>query len=288
MAGERSNGGEPQQEYMSIDEAATELRVSRTNLYYYARQLPHIELKKFSLDRKTYISRSDVERIKVAKGMAAGSSRIATDDVLVFLAGLGLSITPHSDPSYGWGYSWFGGDWDGPYPTSVDALRAAFELADAKAQRLRDMPFPTRVGELCWWDGATWFGARHKEGKLEIQTFDQQENDGYELVQDVIAQREAWLQPADPTDDSKVDEERERARLAALWLTAGLRELQYAIDFIDWRGSRLQADVTVNGIAIGDLLDVYNHYREDNFLAWLHARLANRHISVGRHESEQE
>jgi hypothetical protein len=180
-----------QQGYVSIDEAATELGVSRTNLYYYARQLPNIELKKFPLDRKTYIGRADLERIRVAKGVASSSVRIASEDVLVFLAGLGLAITPHSDPSYGWGYAWFGGDWEGPYPTPVDAIRAAFETADKKARRLRDMPFPTHAGELYWWDGETWFGARHKDNVLEIQTMNNAEkNEGYESVQDVIARRE--------------------------------------------------------------------------------------------------
>jgi hypothetical protein len=271
-----------QQTYISIDEAATELRMSRPNLYYYIRQLPDVELKKFPLDRKTYLSRSDVERIRVVKGVASSSNRVASEDVLVFLAGLGLAVTPHSDPAYGWGYTWFGGDWEGPYPTPVDAIRAAFENTEKKAQRLREMPFPTHAGALYWWDGEAWFGARQRGGILEIHTGNTHENDGYEPVQDVLARREAWLHPAEPTGDEQVDEERERARLAALWLTAGFQALHYAVEPIDWQDAGLQADVIVQGKRIGDLQTVYQHYREDDFLAWLRSRLSNRLTTVNR------
>ncbi len=285
MAEENMN--EPQV-YISIDEASAELQMSRTNLYYYLGQM-EIESKKFSLDRKSYIRRTDVERIKVARGAASTGMRIATDDVLVFLAGLGLAITPHSDPSYGWGFAWFGGAWEGPYPSPVDAIRTAFEQADRKAQSLRDMPFPTHAGELFWWDGESWFGARHKDGKLEIQTFDECQNDGYESVQSVIEQRDAWLQPATPTGNEQQDEERERARLAALWLCAGLRELQYKVDPIDWQHDGLLAQITVNDSPIGDLLTVYNHFREeDSFLKWLREKLSNVINYVGPNRQQQE
>jgi hypothetical protein len=265
---------EPQSGYISIEEAAVELSVSRTNLYYYIGQLNIEPPTRFPLDRRSYIRRSDLERIKVARGAAATSTRITSDDVLVFLAGLGLAVTPHSDPSYGWGYAWFSGDWEGPYPTPVDTIRAAFETADKKAQHLRDMPFPTRAGELYWWDGEEWFGARHKEGELQIRTFNQKENDGYEPVQAVIERRDPWLHPAPPTGDDQADEERERARLAALWLTAGLRELQYKVDEIGWQNEGLHAEVVVNDHSLGDLLTVYNRFRKDGFLAWLRTKLS--------------
>src|SRR5712692_7222185 len=42
------------------------------------------------------------------------------------LAALGLSITPHPDASYGWGYTWQGRDWAGPFSTPGAALHAAF------------------------------------------------------------------------------------------------------------------------------------------------------------------
>ena len=277
MAIERTELSE-QQEYISIEEAATELGVGRTNVYYYARQIPNIELKKFPLDRRTYISRSDLERIRQAKGVGANTARIASEDVLVFLAGLGLSVTPHSDPNNGFGYTWFNGDWEGPYDSPVDAIRVAFEVADKKAQRLRDMPFPTHPGELHWWDGQEWYSARHKDGELQIFTGNLAENDGYESVQKVIERRNAWLQPAPSTGDEQADEERERARLAALWLTSGIQELRYSVDPIDWQNDGLHAAVTVNDQNIGDLLTVYNHFREDDFLSWLHATLTQKNL----------
>ena len=42
---------------------------------------------------------------------------------------LGLSITPHSDPAYGWGYTWQGRDWTGPFTTPDAAIHAAFTEA---------------------------------------------------------------------------------------------------------------------------------------------------------------
>src|SRR5258708_15145669 len=41
-------------------------------------------------------------------------------------SGLGLSITPHSDPAHGWGYTWQGLDWTGPFTTPDAAIHAAF------------------------------------------------------------------------------------------------------------------------------------------------------------------
>src|SRR5712692_7893451 len=79
-----------------------------------------------------------------------------------------------------------------------------------------------------------------------------------------------------PTGD-----ERERARLAVLWLTAGLGALPCSVDPIDWHVWGLQAEVRVNGIPIGDVLTVYNHFRQDDFPAWLHARLAHAYTQGG-------
>ena len=45
------------------------------------------------------------------------------------LAALGLSITPHSDASLGWGYTWQGRDWAGPFLTPDAAIQAAFTEA---------------------------------------------------------------------------------------------------------------------------------------------------------------
>ncbi len=40
---------------------------------------------------------------------------------------LGLSITPHSDPAHGWGYTWQNRDWVGPFTSPQAALHAASE-----------------------------------------------------------------------------------------------------------------------------------------------------------------
>jgi hypothetical protein len=257
--------------------------MSRTNLYHYFQQMA---IPTMTIGRRAHILRSDLERIRSARG--AASKRIASQDVLAFLAGLGLAVTPHSDPGQGWGYTWFGGNWDGPYPTPIDAIRAAFELADRKAQRLSDMPFPTYAGELFWWDGEEWFGARHKNGQLEIRTLNERENDGYEPVQKVIERRDDWLHPAPATGNDQQDEEHERARLAALWLTSALREMQYKVDPIDWQHMGLQAQVTVNEYPIGELLSVYNRFREDDFLPWLKAELKKKIQYVGPSKKEME
>jgi biotin operon repressor len=52
--------------FISISKAGEELGVSRTTMYYYIEQLA-IQVKKFPLDRKTYISLVDLENIKAAK-----------------------------------------------------------------------------------------------------------------------------------------------------------------------------------------------------------------------------
>lgn len=58
------------QEYIWVDDAARTLGVNRSTLYYYKKQL-NIEHKKFPLDRRKYISKSDLERIREAKKAAA-------------------------------------------------------------------------------------------------------------------------------------------------------------------------------------------------------------------------
>lgn len=59
-----------EEHYISVDDAAQELGVNRSTMYYYKRQL-HIEHKKFPLDRHKYISHADFERIKEARQAAA-------------------------------------------------------------------------------------------------------------------------------------------------------------------------------------------------------------------------
>ena len=49
-----------------------------------------------------------------------------TREELQGLSELGLSITPHRRPVHGWGYTWLGRDWTGPFTTPDAALHAAF------------------------------------------------------------------------------------------------------------------------------------------------------------------
>lgn len=57
--------------YVSLEEAATQLKVARGTLYYYIRTL-NLEAKKFPLDRKAYLAQADFEKIKTLKEQAAG------------------------------------------------------------------------------------------------------------------------------------------------------------------------------------------------------------------------
>ena len=59
-----------EQEYISMEDAAEQLKVTRTALYYYIRTLK-LEKKKFELDKHIYLKVSDFERIKTLKDDAA-------------------------------------------------------------------------------------------------------------------------------------------------------------------------------------------------------------------------
>lgn len=59
-----------EQEYISMEEAAEQLKVTRTALYYYIRTLK-LEKKKFELDKRVYLKVSDFERIRKLKEEAA-------------------------------------------------------------------------------------------------------------------------------------------------------------------------------------------------------------------------
>ena len=59
-----------EEKYISMEEAAEQLKVTRTALYYYIRTLK-LEKKKFELDRRIYLKMSDFERIKKLKDDAA-------------------------------------------------------------------------------------------------------------------------------------------------------------------------------------------------------------------------
>lgn len=55
-----------EQEYVTLDEAAQALGTKKGSLYYYLRALA-IEPRKFPLNRHAYISKVDVERIRIAR-----------------------------------------------------------------------------------------------------------------------------------------------------------------------------------------------------------------------------
>ena len=58
-----------QSQYVTIEDAALEVGVNRSTMYYYLKRFS-IEPERFPLDRRTYILRSDLERIKGAKRAA--------------------------------------------------------------------------------------------------------------------------------------------------------------------------------------------------------------------------
>lgn len=60
-----------QGQYIAIEDAALEVGVNRSTMYYYMSHCqPAIKPEKFPLDRRAYILRSDMERIKSAKKAA--------------------------------------------------------------------------------------------------------------------------------------------------------------------------------------------------------------------------
>jgi transposase-like protein len=56
--------------YISVEDAAKELGVNRSTMHYYKKQF-EVEYKKFPLDKRKYITLTDLERIKEAKKAAA-------------------------------------------------------------------------------------------------------------------------------------------------------------------------------------------------------------------------
>ncbi len=59
-----------QTRYILVEDAAKEVGVQRSTMYYYLKQMK-LKTKKFSLDKHTYIAREDLEKIKEAKQAAA-------------------------------------------------------------------------------------------------------------------------------------------------------------------------------------------------------------------------
>lgn len=63
-----------EERYISMEDAAEQLGVTRTALYYYIRTLK-LEKKKFELDRRMYLKVSDFERIKGLKEDTANRNK---------------------------------------------------------------------------------------------------------------------------------------------------------------------------------------------------------------------
>ena len=82
-----------------------------------------------------------------------------TPEELQGLSALGLSITPHSDASHGWGYTWRNRDWVGPFTSPAAAIHAACTEALLAMQFRSGAPFTQQPGELWRWDGQEegWF-----------------------------------------------------------------------------------------------------------------------------------
>lgn len=55
-----------EKEYLTVEETADHLKLNRTTLYKYIRELG-IKTHKFKLDRRTYLAQADVARIREAK-----------------------------------------------------------------------------------------------------------------------------------------------------------------------------------------------------------------------------
>jgi hypothetical protein len=55
---------------------------------------------------------------------------------------MGLSITQRQAPTLGWGFTWRGRNWEGPYKTRIAALEAAFSRAIDILILYRHCPFP--------------------------------------------------------------------------------------------------------------------------------------------------
>ena len=86
---------------------------------------------------------------------------------------LGLSITPHSDPAHGWGYTWQNRDWVGPFTTPQAALHAAFTEALLALKFRSAAPFTQQAGEIWRFDGPeegwTHIGGAGTEGDEEAE-----------------------------------------------------------------------------------------------------------------------
>ena len=96
-----------------------------------------------------------------------------SSDELQALTLLGLAITPGSDPANGWGYTWWGRDWTGPFPTPDAAIHAAFTEALQALQFRNEHSWvvAAQPGERRLFSGESWVqidGSR-KRGPRDIE-----------------------------------------------------------------------------------------------------------------------
>lgn len=96
-----------------------------------------------------------------------------SSDELQALTLLGLAITPDSDPANGWGYTWQGRDWTGPFPTPDAAMHAAFTEA-LQALRLKNeysWVVAAQPGERWQFNGESWvqIDGSGKRGARDIE-----------------------------------------------------------------------------------------------------------------------
>jgi len=68
-----------EQEYITLDDVAAQLGVTKATLHYYIRTLK-IKTKKFQLDRRAYMLVSDFEMIKALKDRAKKASSASKKD----------------------------------------------------------------------------------------------------------------------------------------------------------------------------------------------------------------
>ena len=100
-------------------------------------------------------------------------------DELQALTLLGLAITPHSDPANGWGYTWQGRDWTGPFPTPDAAIHAAFTEARQALQFKNEYSWvlSAQPGDRWQFNSGNWvqFNGSRKRGLRDIETSDIEE-----------------------------------------------------------------------------------------------------------------
>jgi predicted DNA-binding transcriptional regulator AlpA len=71
MVDHNASEGKATSRWVSVEDAAIELGVQRSTMYYYIKQLKISAKKRFPLDRRSYMTRTDLGRIKAAKQAAA-------------------------------------------------------------------------------------------------------------------------------------------------------------------------------------------------------------------------